>query len=500
MAAKKKASKPKVKPTNAARARREARRGPDQPRRSDQATPTQNPLLHSDLTQKEIRGHEGRMRRTASALRGAQFGEEGPVATRVEGASSMAVDAIADRFDRRITNAENIARAKTSETGDLYLPAGLTWYYEHNQRFQDISDKTGIPKDRAIAAGAKVSPANDPIRTEVPAVRRLAEFESDPSLTVNVTPQASAHVRYAQTKENARDRERQANPTSIPATGTDIPGSVSDLDSHSIALLGSISGARHGERKMEVPRSVSSELGFSENDIANGGYLHENLESFRPLGAVRNRQNVETASEMIKGNTTWDEQHPSAMDQPGKTTSYAKVTEAADPGLGRTSEEYNALVHLHGQSGMQYMLPFGETDTSAQDFWQKEAALGTTYDRGNPGKPAASVWDSTLPKGSDSPDLAKDNVTHALLNEAQNRSRRNRPYTMGASQSVTWHDVREYNTRGQYMEPQRPSAESEELFRKEQNRVNTPAAVEEKEEPRRAPVNPDQFQLPGMDW
>jgi hypothetical protein len=425
--------------------------------------------MYSDLTQREIKDHERRMREGASALRGAQFGEDGPTATRVEGASSMTTDAIAGRFDRRITNAENRAVAKTAETGDLYIPAGLTWYYEHNKRFEDIANDTGISKDKAIAAGAKVSPANDPERTEVPAVRRISEFVSDPSRTVDVSPQASAHVHQAQTKENARDKQRQSDPTSVAPT----EHVVSDMDSHSIALLGSVSGASHGDKKGQVPASAAKDLGFSEEDIATGGHLHNKLKDFRPLGAVRNRQNVETATNLIKGETTWDELHPNPMDQPGKTTSYAIDIDAADNNLGRLSEEYNAAVHLHGESGMQYMLPFGGTETSAQDFWQKESAAGVTYDQDNPGKPFASAWDSALPKGKASPDLAKDNVTHAILNEANFRSVKNRPYTMAANQSVNWHDIREYNNTGSYAEPQRLSADAEELFRTEQNRMET---------------------------
>ena len=467
--AKKKAAKPS--PSVAARNRREARRGevpnPAPSTNRSPAVPSNNPLMYSDLTQREIKDHERRMRETASALRGAQFGEDGPVATRVEGASSMTTDAIAGRFDRRITNAENRAVAKTAEKGDLYIPAGLTWYYEHNKRFGDISNDTGVSKDRAIAAGAKVSPANDPEKTEVPAVRRISEFVSDPSRTVDVSSQASAHVHQAQTKKNARDKQRQADPTRIPST----EHAVGDMDAHAIALLGSVSGAVHGDKKGQVPASAARDLGFSEENIAAGGYLHKGLKDFRPLGAVRNRQNVETATNIIKGNTTWDELHPSPMDQPGKTTSYAIVSDAADNDLGRLSEEYNAAVHLHGESGMQYMLPFGGTETSAQDFWQKEAAAGVEYDRDNAGKPFASAWDSALPKGKESPDLAKDNVTHAILNEANFRSVKNRPYTMGAAQSINWHDVRESNNTGSYLEPQRLSADAEGLFRAEQERM-----------------------------
>lgn len=469
--AKKKAAKPS--PSVAARNRREARRGevpnPAPSTNRSPAVPSSNPLMYSDLTQREIKDHERRMRETASALRGAQFGKDGPVATRVEGASSMTTDAIAGRFDRRITNAENRALAKTAETGDLYIPAGLTWYYEHNKRFEDIANDTGVSKDKAIAAGAKVSPAVDPVKTEVPAVRRISEFVSDPSRTVDVSSQASAHVHQAQTKENARNKQRRANPTRVDPT----EHVVSDMDADAIAVLGSISGTRHGDKEGQVPASNARDLGFSEEDITEGEYLHDKLKDFRPLAAVRNRENVENATNLIKGNTTWDESHPSPMDQPGKTTSYAISGDAADNNLGRLSEEYNAAVHLHGESGMQYMLPFGGTETSAQDFWQKESAVGVEYDRDKAGKPFASAWDSALPKGKESPDLAKDNVTHAILNEANFRSIKNRPYTMAAAQSANWHDVREHNTKGSYAEPQRLSADAEGLFRTEQKRMET---------------------------
>jgi len=441
---------------------------------SGTAAASEYPLLAQDMTPEEISSGEERLRQGAAKVHGTQF-KQGTAIT--EGADDMSIDAISDRFRRHIDTAEWDALQATKATGQLHIPANTTWYGEHHGRFQDIANDTGVTRQQASAAGAAMSPANDPIEVEVPAVRRMAEFVTGSGGKVTVTPQASAHILQAQTKPNARDRERQANPTIVPEGEHEI----SDLSPDQLAVLGSISGATYNPNPTKLqpygPEQVS-ELGFNPDDMKKDDRLHEDLEGFRPLGNVRNRQNVETAGKYLTGEETWDTKHPDPLLQPSKITSYNISAEAAVP-VGTQSDEYNYLVRLHGKEGMQYQLPLAHSLTSAQDFWQKEAALGVTYEGKDSvnvkNKPASAAFDSGIPTaGLPASGLGKDQVTHALLNEAQMRSIHDIPISIGAAQAITWAGEREPKSNADQMRmaPQLPSAESLKMYEKELDRVN----------------------------
>lgn len=475
----------KLSPSAAARGRRESRRaasGNDQPVNPEgSALPTSNPLLYADLTQAEIRAGERNMREAARGLVGKTVGSHGAVVSRVGGARSMTTDAIAGRFSRLIDIAEQDALDHHQRTGEMVLPAGTPWYPNHHQKYEDISADTGVPLDRAIASGATISPQNDPERTELPAARRMAEFVANPDKEVVVSPEASLHIHQIQTKANAHDKKRQKDPTAVPATTTEPdspPHKVGELSPHAVALLGSVSGARyHPTRTAHLDEEAVREIGLNPDELTPSQEVHTNLADFRPLGSVRNRRNVEKAVEITRGLKRWDTLHPEPLDQPGKVTSYAITTNAATK-TAAINEQHNVLTHLYGEAGMQYRLPWGETKTSAQDFWQGEAALDVEYETGsgqeNPGKPAAAVWDSAVKKTGTGPDLTKDNVKHAILNEAQGRSLIGRPYTRSAGQAIVWRGERDPKTTGERGAPEAPLPEALDVFHAERAKVNTP--------------------------
>lgn len=439
------------------------------------ATPTRNPLLTGDMLKSEITATERQMRAAARAIDQQQVGSAGQTIESIEGAKDMSIDAIAGRFRKHIDTAVEDARSHFLRTGELALPANMSWYGEHRYDLKTPAKAIGTSIGHSIAAGATASPQNDPKLGELRAVERYSSLHGNDEY-VDVTPQASAHVLAAQTKPNAQDKKRQANPTIIPAGRHRIR----DLTPHAVAMLGSISGARYKANADEKSAFVGSDeavsYGFDNGSLSDNEYLHSGLEALRPLGALRNRHNVEKMVNILREDPeqgTWDQQHPVAMDQPSKITSYALTINAADE-IAMENQQHNALVHMYfddlagPDDSVPLKIPFGQTDTSAQDFWQKEAALGVTYKKGvgpkNPGKPAAAAWDAKIKKTGMGADIQKDSAVHAVLNEAQRRSLEGTPFLMGPGQAITWAGIRETNERGERMSPERPLPHVEKEF------------------------------------
>jgi hypothetical protein len=317
----------------------------------------------------------------------------------------------------------------------------------------------------------------------------------DPGHETTITPAVQAHALQAQTKENAHDKERKANPVGLPA-GT-VASSTLSAAQH--AILGSVSGAAFTpkpKKEGEIGPSEVAAIGLDPSGMKRGQSIHPDLETHRPLGSVRNRQAVERGMQLMKGETTWDELHASEhpFDQPPKTTSYARKIAAGHP-EAIASNEYNQLVRLHGEEGMQYRLPFGETGTAPMDNWMREAAMDTKYTGEKPGKPSSNVI-AKATKGLLSPDLTADALTHAVIGEGLDQAQNAVGSTVdrGADQSVVWHQVRDANTLGHVQQGELPSADALNLFQREQARMRGEHPADK---PKRDHISKTQFSDPG---
>ena len=471
---KKSAGKQKRVTANQAREKRIARHNPPA-LFPNSASASKPPLVAEDLSPSELRSHAAAMGRAARQIKGQVLnkGERNEVrVTKV--ATNFQPDEIGKRYSKILDQADADAVSATMSTGQFHLPHNALWYHDHHADMAQISEDTGISLDKVVAAGAAISPQNDPKKTELPGARRISEIASGVNTDVDVSEVASKHIVGVQTKSNARDSQRRYNPVSVPQGQVDL----TKLNSHQVAILGSVSGATFSaDPKKGVTPEQAAIYGA---DYVKGQKVHPDLESMRPLGGVRNRNAVTKALEMTRGNTTWDEAmsspaskavEPGRVDQPAKITSYNQSIMSAGQ-FAKSTEAYNHLVRLYGEGGMQMKLPFGSVPSSAQDFWQKEAALAAEYDKPSPGKPAASAWDAAITQGKvPMPDLTIDQRTHAVLNAGQQVANKGRSSTLHSDQAIVWGGIRSPNTTGERAAPDLAPEDAAADFLKERARV-----------------------------
>lgn len=451
------------------------------------ASASKPPLVAEDLSPAELRSHAAAMGRAARQVQGQVLnrGKRNEVqVTKV--ATNFQPEAIGERYSKILDQADADAVAATQSTGQFHIPYNSLWYHDHRADMARISEDTGISLDKVVAVGAVISPQNDPKRTELPGARRISEIAAGVDTDVDVSDAASKHIVGVQTKPSARNSQRRDTPVTVPRGQVDL----TKLNSDQVAIIGSVSGATFSENpKQGVTPRESLIYGA---DFSKGKKVHPDLESMRPLGGVRNRRAVTTALEIARGNTTWDEATPSPasktvepgrVDQPAKITSYNQSIMSSDQ-FAKNSEAYNHLVRLHGEGDMQYKLPFGNVPSAAQDFWQKEAALGAEYDKPNPGKPASAAWDAAITQGSvQTPDLTIDQRTHAVLNEGQRVANRNRSSTLHSDQAIVWGGIRNPNTTGERAAPDLAPEDSVADFLNERARVRGEGAPKSADKP-----------------
>lgn len=407
------------------------------------AVPSQPPTVWSDLHPDEQAAVQRRVQAGAEAVvgtynrksRGRAVNEE------VTQVPDMHMDAVAGRFRELRETADQAAVAHTRATGEMVMPRGFDWYPEHNQDFEAVSNASGIPKDRTIAAGARVSPRNDPKKSELRGVERMADIVSDstPPVTARVSRAAARHVRTVQTAEKARSSGQKANPVAPPQGEI---GNVGDLSSEEIAVLGSVSGAARGTP--DVSPELLGKLGLPK-DGPKGQRLHPGLDPLRPLGALKGRENVRKAVDILRGDDMLGS-HSDPLGNPGKITSYSQTTAQASP-EAHVTQDYNWMVEHHGKAGDPFMLPFADTPSSAQDTWQESAALGVTEISRD--KPEVDAFRRVSEKKGGEKygaDVSGDDARHAFLNEAQRRSLHGTTTPLSAGQSMTWHAQRDERT------------------------------------------------------
>jgi hypothetical protein len=420
------------------------------------------------------------MTKAAQGLVGKKVGDT----TILSAADDMSPEAMASRLTRNMNLADDDARSATGDPSTaqkFYLPYNALWYYDHHQDVQDISTDTSVPFDQGVATTAVISPQNDPKRTELPGTRRISEIASGILPDVKITPNAASHATGIQTRAEARNKDRQLNPVTVPVGNQRLD----QLNSEQVALLGSISGSVfHNNPKQGVTSSQAAAWNMQVPEGSNfpkGERVHSDLAALRPLGGIRNREAVTRGLKFARGEAKWDDTMKKAtaknvptnrVDQPGKITSYVQSIAAADK-FGRDIESYNHLTRLYGVSDMQYKLPFSDVESAPRDFWGKEEVLDIVYDKPKAGKPGASLWDSSLKRSPevDMADISIDNATHAVINEGGRLANLPRPQTKHSDQGIGWGVTREMQTHGRRAAPELADEAPTADFLKERPRI-----------------------------
>lgn len=477
------------------RAERLARNSPD-PKFRGTAFATETPLTAADMSDEEIRAHSDVMGSASRALVGQTVGKGRHQATILSSADDMSPEAIATRYTRNLNIADDDARAATGDPNvadSFYLPHNALWYHDHHDDMRNVSQNTGVPLDRVVAAGAVISPQNDPKKTELPGATRIAEIAGGINTDVDITQSAASHAVHVQTRDKARDKARKLNPVRLPVGRQRLD----QLNSDQIALMGSISGAEYsaGDPEKGVTSTQAAAWGAgvpTDESFPVGDSVHPNLTSLRRLGGIRNRNAVTRGLRFARGETNWDKEMRKAtgagvaagrLDQPTKISSYGQAIGGADD-FARDAESYNHLVRLYGEGGMQYKLPY-DLDSAPRDFWEKEGALDLQYSKPNVGKPGADLWNKSMRKSPDADyaDISVDDATHAIINEGGRIANRSRPQTLYSDQAINWGVVRETGERGQRQPPNLADSRSTASFLAERRRVRTPPSSDYRSQP-----------------